>query len=387
MSAPTKLQRWLDLIAVLASHRLPLTVDQLWRDIPAYAPGVDGDKRTHARVRRMFERDKDELRALGIPIERLEFSINYGREQATGYRLASRSFHLPYLKLVREAGGAETGGGPTGIEPTPPPSAADAFDLSEREAAAALGGLRQVSSLPGFPLAAEARSAFRKLAFDLDADLLREDPVLHAEDREAADASQSLRRLSDALLARKTVRFRYHSMGRDATEERTVHPYGLFFQHGRWYLVGFDEPRSEPRVFRLGRMSDVVPNERTPGTPDYAIPEDFELEGYTGRRAWELGGDAEGTIQAKVRFQFPRSLWAERNGHGRLTLPLEDGGQIRAFEVHRRDPFLRWVLSLAGDATVEEPVELRRAFRSMVREVAARHGSAVEEAAGGGGAP
>jgi len=372
MSAPTKLQRWLDLIAFLASHRLPVPVDELWRNVPAYARGVGADKRAHATVRRMFERDKDELRALGVPIETLEYNINFGREQVTGYRLARSDFHLPYLSLVREAGGEKADG------------SADAFELSEQEAAAALGGLREVSSLTSFPLAHEARSAFRKLAFDLDSDLLRQDPVLHVEDPEAAAASDALRRLSDALLARKTVRFRYHSIGRDATEERSVNPYGLFFQHGRWYLVGFDEARDEPRVFRLGRTSEVVPNEQAPGTPDYAIPEEFELESYTGRRAWELGGDADGGIRAAVRFRFPRSLWAERNGHGHLLLPLEDGGQIRTFEVHRRDPFLRWVLSLAGDATVEEPAELRSEFREMVRQVAARHGPAAAGAAGRG---
>lgn len=381
MTGPTKLQRWLDLIAFLAGRHFPVAVEELWRNLPAYAHGVDADKKTHEAVRRMFERDKDELRALGIPIEAVEYTMHYGREQAVGYRLARKDFHLPYLRLVREA---EAG---RGEAPEGPPARVEELQLTETEAAAALGGLREVSSVPGFPLAGEARSAFRKLAFDLDVGLLRDDPVVHLEDPEAEASSDALRRLTGALRTRKSVRFRYHSMARDATEERSAHPYGLFFQHGRWYLVAFDEAREEPRMFRLGRMSDVAANAAAPGTPDYQVPQDFELARYTGRSAWELGEDAEGTVDSRVRFAFPRSLWAERNGHGRLVRPLEDGSQVRGFEVHRRDPFLRWLLSLAGDAVVEEPPELREQFRNLARGVAALHGAPLGVDPGEGGSP
>lgn len=397
MSAPTKLQRWLDLIAFLASRRFPVPVDELWSGVPAYTQGVGADPTTHASVRRMFERDKKDLNRLGIPIETVTFDINYGHEQATGYRLKRRDFHLPYLRLVREAAGErgpaagppsgttgepgstarEAGGRQPGtaVKPSGAGASAAEFEISEAEASAALEGLRYVAELPGFTLSREARSAFRKLAFDLDADLLRDAPVHQVTDPETERSTEALRRLSDALLARKTVRFDYHSIGRDAREERSVRPYGLFFQHGRWYLVGHDEDRDEPRVYRVGRVSDVRANPKTPGTPDYEVPGDFRLERYTGRSAWELGGGSEGELEATVRFRFPRSMWAERNGHGRLVEELEDGTQLRAFEVHRRDPFLRWVLSLGGDATVESPPDVRGDFQRIAAEVAARHGS------------
>ena len=109
---PTKLQRWLDVIAYLAGRRLPVTVEQLWEAVPAYQDGLEGDEKTKQTVRRMFERDKDELRSLGIPVETVTFSIHYGREQNTGYRLGTKNFHLPYLRLVAEAQGAAAGSGP-----------------------------------------------------------------------------------------------------------------------------------------------------------------------------------------------------------------------------------------------------------------------------------
>jgi predicted DNA-binding transcriptional regulator YafY len=105
------------------------------------------------------------------------------------------------------------------------------------------------------------------------------------------------------------------------------------------------------------------------------VPSDFSLDEYAGRSAWELGDDDEPPLEATVRFDFPRSLWAHRNGHGELVEEAEDGSQLRRFAVHRVDPFLRWVLSLAGDARVEDPDELRDGFRTLARQVADLHAS------------
>jgi proteasome accessory factor B len=319
----------------------------------------------------MFERDKDELRAMGIPIETVTFEIQQGSERSHGYRLAHARFHLPYLRLVRAAEAEERGP----AEELPPPKPTD-FLVAEREASAALEGLRDVADIPGFPLRREARSAFRKLAFDLDPDLLRPSPLVYVEDPETARGADTLQRLSEAIQARKRVTFHYHSMGRDEEASRTVRPYGLLFQHGRWYLVAWAEDREDTRMFRLGRISGVSVNRKGPGTPDYDIPADFELTAFSGRKAWELSDAPEHPpAAANVRFRFPRSVWAERNGHGTLLREDEDGSQLREIGVHRPEPFLRWVLSLEGDAVVEDPPELRAAFRSMVSAVAARYGA------------
>ncbi len=389
-TAPTKLQRWLDLVAYLAARRFPVATEDLWAGVPAYADGVDGDAKAKARVRRMFERDKADLRELGIPIETVPFRVG-DEEESFGYRLDRADFHLPYLKLVESAREAGAGSGTARPSPASPPSGA--FELVREEAGAALDGLRELSALPGFPLAREARSAFRKLAFDLEPEvapgLAGAAPVVHVEDPEAAATAPLLEPLSDALLARKEVTFRYHAMHRDDEARRTVQPYGLVFQHGRWYLVGRDPARGEPggpeagearaegdddgvRMFRVGRMHELVVNATRPGTPDYEIPPGFDLAEYGGRKAWELGEDAEGALEATLLFRFPRSFWAERNHHGTLLEEREDGSHLRRFTVHRRDPFLRWVLSLGGDASVVEPEPLRQEFQAMARQVA-RH--------------
>lgn len=376
---PTKLQRWLDVVAFLASRRLPVSTETLWSNVPAYAAGADGTGKQKASVRRMFERDKKELRSMGIPIETVEFTINYGAEKVSGYRLKKADFHLPYLELLREA---EAEGSPTtrarssdaevgGSRPKASPAH---FEIREDEAAAALDGLRELASASAFPLARAARSAFRKLAFDLDPEAVGGLPVVYAEDPEAASSRDALHFLSEALRRRKEVTFRYRAMTKNEVDDRRAHGYGLLFQHGRWYLVARDLDREDMRMFRVGRMESLSMNRKTPGTPDYAVPDDFALDDYAGRKAWELGADEEepGT-ETTVRFDFPRSLWAHRNGHGELVEEDDEGAQIRRFTVHRADPFLRWVLSLGGDARVTAPSELKEAFRALARQVVEAH--------------
>ena len=364
MTAPTKLQRWLDLIAFLVGRRIPVSVDELMAGIPAYADrwaeGTDTDR---ASIRRTFERDKDELRKLGIPIETVKYHINYGTEETEGYQLRKDNFYLPYLRLV----GSQV--------PQPErPYRLQEVELTEAEAGSALEALQRVAELPASPLKREANSAFRKLAFDLDPDHFQTAPVLHLERPGSEEVRARLKPLGEAVRARKAVRFRYHGMYRGATTDRHVHPYGLFFQHGTWYLVAHDTGRDALRTFRVGRMEDVEPNRKAPGTPDFPVPPDFKLESYLQREAWELGDDAP--LTARVSFRFPRSLWAERNRHGTLVEDRGEDGSLREFSVQQADPFLRWVLSMAGDARVESPPELQTEFRELAGQVAALYAGA-----------
>jgi proteasome accessory factor B len=372
-SAPTKLQRWLDIIAYLVGRRLPVSADELMRNVPAYTARWESDDPTqHESARRGFERDKDELRKLGIPIRTVKYNTRDEPEAQEGYVIERRDFYLPYLRLVQQ----------TPAEPSyTGRSRVATVEIQERDAPLALDALRRVAEVPGFPLAREARSAFRKLAFDLDphAFELRSE-VLFMEPPGAADLADRLRTLSDALLARKTVSFRYHGIYRGEETARTVAAYGMLFQRGHWYLIGHDEMRDGIRVFRVARMNDVSVNTRSPNTADYAIPDDFRLGDYVGREAWELGEDDDEVVTARVRFIFPLSLWAERNGHGELESRGKDGSAVRAFRVHQVNPFLRWLLTLEGEAEVLEPESLKRELRALARTIAVAHGGSADGA-------
>lgn len=366
---PTKLQRWLDLIAYLVGRRLPVPVDELMEHVPAYAvKWVDGGDTDRASARRMFERDKDELRRAGIPIRTVRYSINYGHEEVEGYRLERRDFYLPYIRLLSAEGVPR------------PQSGVALFEIAESGLDLALRALRRSVRLPSFPYGADARSALRKLSFDLDRVSEETDPpVLFLERPGEAGVREILRELSEALLQRKRVRFRYHGLYRGEETEREVAPYALLFQQGHWYLVGHDEARQAVRVFRAGRMQDVARNTRTPNTPDYAVPPDFRLDDHIGRRAWEFDNDGDRAVTALVRFRFPHSLWAERAGHGRLIERLDDGSAIHAFEISHVDPFVRWLLGCEDGAEVLDPPEIRQAVAEGAATIAAKHGESRED--------
>lgn len=368
MGKPTKLQRHLDLIAYLVVRRLPVEVEELMEQIPAYARKWRGGSGTdRASARRMFERDKDELRRAGIPIHTVRFNVNCGVEEREGYAIDRRDFYLPYLKLVQRAPGKPS---------YRPRSGVDTVELSEQDAPNALAALRRVAEVPSFPFAAEARSAFRKIAFDLDPAAFASDPhVLFLETPGSAELGDLLRQLSDALLTRRRVRFRYHGMYRNEVTERQVAGYGLLFQRGHWYLIGRDETREEVRVFRVGRMQEIVLNTKSRNKPDYPIPADFQMDDYVARQAWELG-DEEEAIRARVKFRFPQSIWAARNGHGELAEELKDGAAVRWFQVQQVNPFVRWILSLQGGAEILEPAELVTEYRRLALAVVRKHESA-----------
>src|SRR5688572_23776158 len=97
-----KSQRWMDLIAALLRRRYRVTFEELIREVPAYAHAP-----TPSAMERMFERDKDELRELGIPIE----TVPEHEGEPAAYLLGRKDFYLPYLAMSTESG-AERAPGP-----------------------------------------------------------------------------------------------------------------------------------------------------------------------------------------------------------------------------------------------------------------------------------
>jgi proteasome accessory factor B len=321
---------------------------------------VDGDEKARASVRRKFERDKDELRDFGIPIETVPYTVGSIHEELSGYRIRKKDFYLPYLRLLEEERGGEEG-----------PASSPHLEIPRDQAAAAIRGLRTLANLPAFPLANAARSALRKITFDLDPQAFGDAPVLFALPERTLRAREQLEALTDALMRRKGIAFTYHGITRDEDTQRRVHPWGLLFQHSHWYLAAWDPDREGERLFRVDRMEGVQVNRARPNTPDYEVPQRPVLEKYRKREAWELG-EPDDAFTARARFRFPTSLWAERNGFGVMVEEGdgEDGSALREFQVRQPNAFLRWILSLAGEADVESPPELKAGLREMAGEVA-----------------
>jgi predicted DNA-binding transcriptional regulator YafY len=347
MPPSAKFQRWVDIITALLAHRVPVTFDELAREVPGYAG------KTKPTQKRMFERDKRELKAFGVPIT----TVGGEGDDESAYRMATTDFYLPYLSVATPRGLSQ----PRRVDRYGYRAITTlAFEPDELEAVAA--GARRARALGDRALAADIASAMRKLAFDLPLDGAAErgtTQLLTERDRVDPDALEAL---GAALVARKVVHFEYHSMTTDRTTRRRVEPYGLFFLSSHWYLAGRDAEQGELRNFRVSRIAGLSVSAAREDSPDYTIPPTFRLREHArSRQPWELGdGDAVAAV-VELRRESGAAMAAAALGE-----PIPGEPRRRRFEVRRVDAFARWLLSFAGDAVPVAPAEVVDEFRRLV---------------------
>src|SRR5690349_6116267 len=216
--AARRAERLVNLVICLLSTRQFLTAERIRDAVPGYE-AADGSKATDEAFKRMFERDKAELRDLGIP---LETGRNSHFDSEDGYRITRRDYELPPIE----------------------------FDAAEAAAVALAGRLWQSATL-GEP----ARAALMKLrAAGTD---VQDDsspgavPYLDASD-------PSLPTLLEAARMARPVTFEYLKLRAETAELRTIEPWGVLSWRKRWYVAGLDRDRGEPRSFRLSRITGPV---------------------------------------------------------------------------------------------------------------------------------
>ncbi|GAB3583534.1 helix-turn-helix transcriptional regulator [Calidifontibacter terrae] len=233
MSRPSpaaKTERLLNLVICLLYTRQPLSKQQIRGAVPQY-----GETAGDEAFDRMFERDKDELRDLGIPL-RAE-AVDPMFDDETGYRIDRREYALPELS----------------------------FEPDELAVLGLASRTWQQASLAG-----SAATALRKLEA---ADVERDEATLVGFEPRVRTAEPAFPAAKDAVVHRRQVTFRYRRPGQESLE-RQVQPWSVTNWHGRWYLTGFDLDRQAPRVFRLGRVDGPVRLVGRPGA--YDIPADHE---------------------------------------------------------------------------------------------------------------
>ena len=337
MSRPTKQERLLNLVSLLLRARRPVP----WEEIRTGLVGYDDPDQSDATVSRRFERDKATLREMGIPIQFEHLDTPAGG----GYRIPRREAFLPRLQLSPD----------------------------ERAALAVVG--RYARADVAGPMATFLSSALQKLQFDspVPGDVqatVEERYLFHSATQEVdVRARSNLRSLTDAVIKNRTVRFTYYAIGADRVARRTVDPYGIGFNEGRWYLVGRSHKRRAIRNFRIDRVrGDVSLARPNASGPDFEPPPDFSLEDYLGRPPWAFG--AGEPIEAVIRFS-PTVAWMVKEAQTKddTWQDNEDGGGTLRRAVTDPNALIGWVLRFGPDAEALAPPRLRDKVIEALRAV------------------
>ena len=301
-----RIERLINLIAALLDVGRPMTAEEIRNRIAGY------EQTSIEAFRRAFERDKEALRAMGIPLELVP--TDPFAEQADGYIIPRDKYYLPDIDF----------------EP-------DELAALRIAADAALGA------------GEEAGIGLLKLGAG--------DPPSHvgggrvAWSSDVAAERESLETVYSALLERHPVTFEYETAGGNSGR-REVRPYGLVQRRGHWYLVGLDGSSRDVRTFRMSRVRPPVETDLS----SYEIPEGFNAADHVVREGWEAGTES---VTARVRFDPSLSWWVEHNLPGYETTRSATGGVDVELPVSNPGAFVSWLLEFGDAVTIVAPESLR----------------------------
>jgi proteasome accessory factor B len=319
-------ERLVNLVLCLLSTRQFLPAERIRGIVPGYADAPNDDA-----FFRMFERDKNELRELGVP---LEVGRRSGFEAVDGYRIARQDYELGEI------------------------------DLEPDEAAAVALAARLWDSPE---LAGAAHGALLKLRA-AGVEVVEDQGSVQSRVRATEPAFAAL---LAAVQAGRAVTFEHRRGGAGGdVQRRTVEPWGVVSWRGRWYLVGHDRDRDAPRSFRVSRISEPITPVGPAGT--VTVPADVDLMAMV-RRSVDPPA-ASGT--ARVWVAEGRAHGLRRLGRviGRHTHRGRPGDELE-MELRSVETVARWLAGHGPDVAVLTPPHLAEAVRENWTAAATTHGS------------
>ncbi|MDZ7933246.1 MULTISPECIES: YafY family protein [unclassified Rhodococcus (in: high G+C Gram-positive bacteria)] len=323
--ATTKVERLMNLVICLLSTRQFLTAEWIRESVAGY-----DDSTSHEAFSRMFERDKNELRDLGVPLE-TGTATRFGGVE--GYRINRDAYELPDIDLT-----------------------------SEESAAVAVA----VKLWESPELTSAAQSALLKLrAAGIQVDQNESAAAVTAVPARTRGSEPALGALLAAIDDGKSVRFQHRPSLTEPFTTRTVQPWGVVTFRGRWYLVGHDVDRDDTRTFRLSRIGDEV---KSFGTPQSVRkPDGVDLQDIVRR----VAGTSSVSGTARVWLQDGRALELRRMGTvvGVQSLGTRSGTVVEV-PVRSWDWVSRLIAGHGADAVVLEPAELRADVISTLQKAA-----------------
>lgn len=328
--APTKIskvERLMNLVIALLSTSRFLTAERIRHSVTGYA-----ECPTEEAFSRMFERDKSELRDLGIPLETGKIS---GFDPTEGYRIKRNDYSLPEVDLTPDEAAAVA-------------VATKLWESPERITA--------------------AQNAVLKLrAAGVEVDSVDEVTISTGAGPTGLRGSEAvLGELLAAIDAGSAVQFQHRPNPVEAYTLRTVEPWGVVTARGRWYLVGHDVNRDATRVFRLSRMVDVKAvgpqgNVKRPDGKDLrALVDEAIGNAVSGGQALVWVADGHATALRRLGTVRERRRVGPRDG------------DVIELEVGNLEGLAREVAGYGADALLLEPASLRE---DVIARLAAQAGT------------
>jgi proteasome accessory factor B len=313
----------MNLVIALLSTRSYITAEKIRSSVAGYA-----DSASDEAFSRMFERDKNELRDLGIPLETGRVS---SYDPVEGYRINRDAYALP------------------------------AVELSGDEAAAVAVATQLWESPELITATQGALLKLRAAGVDVDPDA----PVAIASPAGSVGLRGSedvLNALLSAITAGQAVQFPHRPSRVEPFTVRTVEPWGVITEKGRWYLVGHDRDRSATRTFRLSRIGAGVTPIGSAGT--VTRPKDVDLRDIVAKAV----GDAPTGVRAQVWVAEGRATALRRAGNPVGSRPVNGrDGDVIEVDIGTTGRLARDIAGYAADAVVLEPATLRDEVLDLLR--------------------
>lgn len=324
-------ERLFSLVLALIATEIGLTKAEILGTVQGYRQRyvTGGD---NASLERQFERDKDDIRELGIPLETIEPADDPGSNHNLRYRIPKGLYDLPSDVV---------------------------FTPDELMLLKLAGTVWREGSL-----SAESRRALTKLnSLGVDSS----DPVVgYAPNLRAREAA--FEPLAKALDRGQVVTFPYLKPGESAPRRRQVAPRALVLHEGRWHLAAVDQQASAPRTFLLSRIvgpvQSVAGDTVAPDGDGHARAALDDLD-----RLWAANlADIEVELGSDAAVRLSKRQLGATPDQSRLSLHYTDLN-ILADELAGFGP----------EVTVHAPAELRQAVRARLIGVRDAHAASDAE--------
>ena len=314
----------MNLVIALLSTRSFITAERIRETVYGYA-----DSPSDEAFSRMFERDKNELRDLGIPLETGRVSQF---DPTEGYRINRDAYALPAVELTADE-------------------------------AAAVAVATQLWESPELITATQgALLKLRAAGVDVDAPDAGVAITSTATLPGLRGSEEVLGILLSAIDSGQAVQFSHRPARSEPYTMRTVEPWGVVTDRGRWYLVGHDRDRNATRTFRLSRVGAEV----TTIGPRGAVkrPDGLDLREIVE----QVVSDPPTGAQARVWVADGRATALRRRAAvvGPLALGGRTGEEI-TIDIGMTDRLAREIASYGADAVALEPPSLRDEVLSRLR--------------------